>query len=262
MGDACVRKLDVERFSAGELAGRAAVDIEEHLRSCPACGAYLARLKKEREEFLRVHPFAEFLSARAAPICVGPWYRRFPAALSSPALRPVLAPALVVLIAVAVIPFIPGPESDIRYKGNGSLSYIYKRDGVVHTGAPDDLLRPGDRVQIFYSSAADRNLTLISIDSRGAVSFYHPEEGGAVCSVRSGTGQKLAYPCGIELDSTSGAELVVAVFSDKPFDTSRIKKWIEGIKEKGSDMNALETAIKNNPPEKKSSVQTLMLNKG
>jgi hypothetical protein len=262
MGETCIQKFAVERYCAGELKGTAAAGLEEHLRSCTSCSAYLAGLRSGREEFLRAHPFAEFIATHAAPIGVGPWYKKIPAIFSLPSLRPVIAPALAVLVAVAVIPFIPRPESDIRYKGAESLSYIYKRDGAVHTGAPDDLFRGGDRVQIFYSSVSDRCLTLLSIDKRGAVSFYQPAGSGAACSIRSGAGQRIAYPASIELDSTRGAELVVAVFSDKEFDTSRIQQWVAGIKEKGGDMNALETAIKNNPPVKKSSVLTLMLKKG
>jgi hypothetical protein len=284
MDKPCIQKLAVERYSAGELAGQAAAKVEEHLRSCPSCGAYLAGLKKEREEFLQAHPFAEFLSAHAAPIRSGPWYKKIPAFLSLPALRPVLVPAVVVLVAVVVIPFIPrhGNEndgSDIRYKGHEALSYIYKRDGAVHTGAPDDVFRPGDRVQIFYSSESDRYVSLFSIDGKGAVSFYQPETNGALCSVRSGAGKRIAYPASIELDSTSGAELVVAVFSDKTFDTNQIKKWASGfyIKKSASgfymnksasgfnakgDMAALEKTVRSNPPAAKSSVLTLILKKG
>jgi hypothetical protein len=260
MGDACIRKLAIERYSAGELTGAAATGLEEHLRSCPTCGGYLAGLRKQREEFLRAHPFAEF-AASAFPVkAAEPWHKKIPSLFTAPSLRPVLVPALVVLVAVAIIPLIPGAGDDIRYKGPETLSYIYKRDGAVHNGAPEDLFRPGDRVQIFYSSGSDRYLSLFSIDGRGAVSFYQPESGGAVCSIRSGIGQKLAYPASIELDSTKGAELVVAVFSDKEFDTSRIKKWAAGFKAKG-DLTALEKAVRSTPPAKKSSVVTLMLKK-
>jgi hypothetical protein len=186
-------------------------------------------------------------------------------------MRPVLVPAVcLLLVAIVVVPFLAqrGAEqgSDIRYKGasvNGAdaLSYIYKRGGVVHTGSPDDLFRAGDQVQIFYSSSSDRNLALFSIDSRGAVSFYQPEGSGALCTVRSGVGPKLAYPASIELDSTGGAELVVAIFSDRTFDTNQIKNWVEGFNTQG-DMTALEKAVKSSPPDKKSSVITLMLKKG
>jgi hypothetical protein len=260
MADSCLRKLDVERYSAGELTGPAAAGFEEHLCSCATCGAYLAALKKEREEFLRAHPYREFLAARAAPISGEPWYKKIPSILSLPVFRPVLAPALVVLVAIAVIPFIPRSKSDITYKGAGSLSYIYKRAGVVHNGSPDDLFRPGDKVQIFYSSSTDRNLALFSIDGKGSVSFYQPDSRSATCSIRSGAGPRLAYPASIELDSTSGAELVIAVFSDKAFDTIQIKKWVEELKING-DMAVLEKAVRSNPPEKKNAVLTLVLKK-
>ena len=269
MADVCLRKLDIERYSAGELTGPAAAGLEEHLCSCATCSAYLTTVKKEREEFLQAHPYREFLAAHAAPISGAPWYKRLPSVIPYPALRPVFLPAVcVLLVAVTVVPFLAKrgelPGSDVRYKGapgNGAaLSYIYKRGGVVHAGSPDDLFRPGDRVQIFYSSAADRSLSLFSIDGKGAVSFYQPDSRSATCSIRSGAGSRLAYPISIELDSTSGAELVVAVFSDKAFDTIQIKKWVEGLKIKG-DMAALEKMVKSKPPEKKNAVLTLVLKK-
>jgi hypothetical protein len=270
MAESCLRKFDIERYSAGELTGAAAAGLEEHLGSCTACGAYLATVQKERKEFLQAHPYQEFLATHAAPIGGAPWYKKLPSVIPYPALRPVLLPAVcVILVAVTVVPFLAKrgemPGSDILYKsapGNGAaLSYIYKRGDVIHTGSPDDLFRPGDKVQIFYSSAADRSLSLLSIDGNGAVSFYQPDSRSATCSIRSGTGSKLAYPVSIELDSTTGAELVVAVFSDKAFDTNQIKKWVAGLKVKG-DLPALEKAVKSNPPENKSSVLTLMLKKG
>jgi len=267
MAEPCIQKLAVERYSAGELAGPAAAGVEEHLRSCPSCSAYLAGLRKEREEFLRVHPFPDFLSAHAAPLRGGPWYKEFPAIFSLPALRPVLLPAVcVLLVAVVVVPYLAKRESrpanGILYKGPEALSYIYKRNGAVHTGAPDDVFRSGDRVQIFYSSSASgRYLSLFSIDKSGAVSFYQPDARAATCSIRSGTGSKLAYPVSIELDSIQGAELVVAVFSNESFDTSQIKRWVELVNSQG-DLTALEKTVKKFPPAPRCSVLTLMLKKG
>jgi len=266
MGKPCIRRLAIEQYSAGELTGPAAAALEEHLKSCQSCRAYSVKLKKEHEEFLRVHPFEEFLTAGVTEKRGERWYDSLKATLSFPALRPVLVPAAVLLVAVAVVPFIARlgnkqAGNDIRYKGPEALSYIYKRDGVVHKSASHDLFRGGDQVQIFYSSASDRYLSLFSIDSKGIVSFYQPDPRSALCSISAGKGSTIAYPKSIELDSTQGAELVVAVFSDEPFDTNQIKAWVAGLKTAG-DMVMLEKAIKNNPPSAKSTVQTLLLKKG
>jgi hypothetical protein len=268
MGESCRRRLDVERYSVGEITGPAAAALEEHLHTCQSCGAYCARVKKEREEFLRVHPFADLRATGATDNSGELWYERLSRAVSQPLLRPVLIPVCVLmLVAVAIVPFVMRPEKlplpdDVRYKGAASLSYIYKRSGVVHESGPADLFRGGDLVQLFYSSKEDRNLSLFSVDTKGNVSFYQPDGRSAVCSIRSGAGSRLAYPTSIALDSASGAELVVALFSDDPFDTVQIKKWVEELKIKNGDMNALERAVNNNPPGAKSSVQTLILKKG
>lgn len=264
MGESCIRRLDIERYSAGELTGPAAAALEEHIRTCASCSAYSAKVRKEREAFLRIHPFAEFNAARTEGKRTERWYEKLADALSFPALRPVLAPAVVLLVAVAVVPFIVRlenrqAENDIRYKGGSpGLSYIYKRDGVIHKAAPQDLFRGGDQVQVFYASGDKQYIGLFSIDSTSAVSFYQPDDHSALCSIRSGTGPQCAYPKSIELDSTPGAELVVAVFSNTPFDTNQIKRWVAGLKAAG-DMTVLEKAVKNNPPVPRSSVQTLRL---
>jgi hypothetical protein len=264
MGESCIRRLDIERFCAGELNGPAAAALTEHFRTCASCSAYSVKLQKERETFLRIHPFAEFIAARGEEKRTEPWYGKLAAALPFPALRPVLVPALcVLLVAITVVPFIArqgGREagSSIRYKGPQILTYIYKRDGAVHKAAPQDLFRGGDQVQVFYTAGKAQYISLFSIDSASAVSFYQPAVHSALCSIRSGTGAQCAYPKSIELDSTPGAELVVAVFSDTPFDTNQIKQWVAGFKRAG-DMTALENAVKNNPPTAKSTVQTLRL---
>lgn len=266
MGEPCIRRLDIELYSTGELSAAAASGLVEHLHSCPSCSAYLAKLKKQREEFLRVHPFVEFNAAHYTEKHGDTWSERFKTILSFPAMRPVLVPVAVILVAAVVVPFIIKPAgNDIRYKGVPALSYIYRRDGVVHTSSPQDMFRVGDQVQVFYTSDKEQHLCLFSVDSKGVVSFYQPDAPSALCSIRcsirSGTGSQIAYPKSIVLDSTPGAELVVAVFSAAPFDTNQIKKWVEGLKTKG-DMNSLEKAVKANSPAKESSVQTLMLKKG
>ncbi|MGA2506342.1 MAG: hypothetical protein ABSF80_02585 [Chitinispirillaceae bacterium] len=267
MADACIRRLDVELYSAGDLSAAAAAGLAEHLHSCPSCSAYLAKLKKEREEFLRAHPFAEFLSAGVADNRGERWYEKLITALSFPVIRPVLAPVAILLVAAVVVPFIIKPAgNDIRYKGAPgksalALSYIYKRDGAVHTSTPQDLFRVGDQVQVFYSSDKEQNVSLFSVDSKGVVSFYQPDAQSALCSIRSGAGPQVAYPKSIVLDSTQGAELVVAVFSEEPFDTNQIKKWVAGFKIT-ADMVTLEKTVKSNPPAKKNIVQTLLLKKG
>jgi hypothetical protein len=266
MADACIRRLDVELYSAGDLSAAAAAGLAEHLHSCPSCSAYLAKLKKEREEFLRVHPFAEFCAAAFPGKEAEPWYKKFPSILWYPALRPVLAPVAILLVAAVIVPFIIKPAgNDIRYKGAPvkgapALAYIYKRDGAVHTSTPQDLFRGGDQVQVFYSSDKEQNICLFSVDSKGVVSFYQPDAQTALCSIRSGAGSQVAYPKSIVLDSTQGAELVVAVFSEETFDTDQIKKWVAELTTTG-DMGMLEKAVKNNLPSVKSSVLTLMLKK-
>ena len=266
MADSEIRKLDIERYAAGELAGPAAAALEEHLRTCAACQGYYARLRREREAFLHEHPFADLRTAGAVGESGELWYERLLKPFVVPVLRPVLVPLCVlVLLGAMIVPFVHPPlrlstiEEGLRYKGVvAPLSYMYKRSGVIHEGGPQDQFKPGDRIQIFYSSPQEQYLTLFSVDGTGAVSFYQPDVRSAVCSIRSGTGSHLAYPVSIELDSVPGAELVVALLSDDQFDTNRIKKWVYGLDSRG-DITALEKKIAQKPLGEKSTVSTLVL---
>lgn len=271
MSESGVRRLDIERYAAGELAGVEARTLEEHLRDCSACGAYLARLSAEKTEFLRAHPFSEFRAAAARRATAARWYTRFAGAVTSPAFRPALVPlCALALICLTAVPFAVKmglfnawnrPEN--RIKGvSSSLSYIYKRDGVVRESAPNDRFRVGDQIMIRYSSAGNQYLALVSIDRGGAVSFYHPDSLAPTCSIRSGVGSSLSYPVSIELDGAGGAELVVGIFSPSPLDTGGIQRWVARLVKVKGDLAALEREIKSTPPAPGSRVATLLLDRG
>jgi hypothetical protein len=273
MGEHAIRKLEIERYAVGELKHSRAAELEEHLRGCTLCGEYAARIKKEREAFLSEHPYAEISPETVASSYLQSrelWYERLFSGFAFPLLRPVLIPAcLLLLVTMVAVPFMgrftkePAPPAKgFAYKGSSlsQLPYIYKRGNTIHESAPGDLLRAGDKVQVFYASAADQFVTLISIDSAGTVSFYQPDSRSAVCSIRSGVGTRLAYPLSISLDEAPGAELVIALLSPLPFGIEQIRQWAAGIYTKGNTMADLEKIVHNKPPAK-STVKTLLLAK-
>lgn len=275
MGEHGIKKLEIERYAVGELDRPGSVALEEHLKACSACNGYYAQIKQEREAFLSEHPYSELqpVSALVARGVKGDelWYERLFGGLALPVLRPVLIPAcLLLLVTMMVVPFMGRYMKDttlggkqFSYKGTASqpqLPYIYKRNGTIYESADGDVLQAGDKVQIFYASAADRFLTLVSIDTTGSVSFYQPDTRSNVCSIRSGVGKRLAYPLSIDLDDTPGAELVTAIFSETAFSTDRIKTWVATVYVKGHAMTEIEKAVQGTPPGG-SSVRTLLLRK-
>jgi hypothetical protein len=253
---------------AGELTGSAKTHLEEHLGTCAACSAYLAQLRVAQEKFLQEHPFGSlhWVAERREHV---PWFTRLTSALAVPVLRPVLIPLCLLMFAVVlIIPFMgkvqrenSGP--DRAYKGQSTLSYIYKRSGLVHESAPSDTFFAGDAIQIFYSSKTEQYVSLFSIDSRGAVSLYQPDEHAANCSIRTGAGTKLAYPKSIVLDASHGCELVVALITAEPIATAQVKRWLGEVTAKsGGDMHRLELEIRAKHLGVQGSVSTLLLRKG
>ena len=265
MGDTPSMRLSIERFFAGELSGDAAARIEKHLRTCSACNMFYKGLARERQEFLRIHPFQDLLRSMRG---TGEESRSGAVARPSFVFRPALVAAFaLVLSAAAIVPIMQWQKAragsgEIVYKGGVTLSYLYKRAGQVHAGAPGDVFYGGDEVQVFYSCSREMNVSLFSIDAAGKVSFYQPDASSKICSIRSGVGARLAWPQSIELDNASGGELVVALFSAEPFDTERVKAWVDKVGNGRVDLPALEKNLKDSPPSQGNSVATILLNKG
>lgn len=274
MDDHRIKKLEIERYAVDELDRIGTVALEKHLKDCEACNGYYTQIKQERESFLSAHPYTEISPETLASRYVKSgelWYERFFGSIALPVLRPVLIPAcLILLVTMMAVPFMGRYMKDttlggkeFTYKGTASqpqLPYIYKRNGTIYESAAGDVLQAGDKVQIFYASATDWFLTLLSIDSTGAVSFYQPDARKSVCSIRSGVGTRLAYPLSIDLDDTPGAELVAAIFSEDAFTTDQIKQWAASVYVKGQAMTDLEKTVHDKVPGE-STVRTLLLKK-
>jgi hypothetical protein len=272
MDNSKCRRLEIERYAAGELSGEAAYAVEAHLKSCAGCGARYALIQKDRDEFLRAHPFSDLRAVGAIGANGELWYERLMQVFGVPVLRPVLIPVcMALLIGIMVLPFTgnrwlfdTSGISDVRYKGPvRSLSYIYKRNGAVYESAPNDVFIPGDKIQLFYDSRTEQFLSLFSVSIKGEVSFYHPEAQSRSCSIKTGVGARLAYPASIELDSSTDDELVVALFSKDPFDTVQIRSWVAGIIKPNApnDCATLERAVLVRLPRESCSVSTLALNR-
>lgn len=257
------RRLDIELFFAGELDASQADELQKHLDSCPVCFNYLQELRREKNEFLSDHPFESFYSAAKPADNVLPWYKQLFSDLLRPSLLPVYG---MLLIAAIVVPVITRQRQelsdDIRFKGKPPLTFIYKRDGVVHEGTLSEVFRENDQIQILYSSDREQYIALLSIDSKGAVSFYQPDENSVLCSIKSGTGSNLSYPESIVLDNTKGGELVIALFSREPLTTEGVKTWISDLFSKTSSLEMLEKKIRNEKTFAGTTIATLLLAKG
>ncbi len=228
-------KLLIERLSAGELDKDDSRRIEEHCKTCPECAGYLESLRHDARCFLALHPFRDF-QQHTVSIPHQPWYRIFLNGFRRPSLSPVYGLIAIIFITAPVIYYTyyhHGPQGDpstpgIRFKGNTSLSFLLKRNGIISHCSPLDTVYPGDEIQVIYSTPRPGFISLVSIDSYGAISWYFPQKDSQFCSIAAKPGGRQVYPAGILLDDSQGKELIVGLLSDKPLSTKTVKKWLTG----------------------------------
>ncbi|MBN1575342.1 MAG: zf-HC2 domain-containing protein [Chitinispirillaceae bacterium] len=254
------KRLLLERYVGGELDEAGRLEVRRHLDTCPDCSSLVARLESERTEFLQRHPFSSFTRAHA-PVVTLPWYRSFLTVATRPALVPVYGVMLLLLVVMPL--YFAGKRDDetIRFKGAPVLSFIYQRGGVVGEGSSDMRFRGGDRIQVTYSLSQPRNVALMSIDTRGTVSFYHPQRQAATCSVVSDAGSQCAFPGSIVLDDTPGEELVIALFSDAALKRDEVASWAKRHYAECPDPARLRRRLRADTAALNAEIATLLLQK-
>ncbi len=252
-------KLDIELYFTDELSREEASSLESHLQECRVCHDYLQALRRERNEFLADHPFTEFKIEEPA----SPWIQKLFDTLTRPALLPVYGLLLIVAIAVPMIFFGNRAmiDDEIRFKGTAGLTFLYQRDGVVDQGDRKKAYRAGDQIQILYNSSKEQFAALLSIDSRGQLSFYHPQQNSDLCSVKSPAGTALTFPGSIILDDSEGSELIIMLLSDKPLSVKTVRNWASELYKEYPLISELEKVIAKKKIKPVSQVFTLLLHK-
>ncbi len=254
-------RLDLERYVCGELDSEQSAAVRQHCDTCKECSSYVAMLQDEREEFLTNHPFASFSRAHA-PVVRLPWYRGFSLGTLRPA---IVAVGAVILVTITVVPVVNrGNRTSrdlVRFKGAPPLSFVYQRDGQTFPGTLSGKYREGDRIQITCSPSDYPFVSLLSIDSRGTVSFYQPDTRSAYCTVPAESGKPLLFPGSIELDATPGAELVIALFSREELSTAKVTGWITKRFAAESDPGALNSVLLREKLPFGAEIATLLLRK-
>lgn len=252
-------KLDIELYFTEELSKEEASSLESHLQHCQICHDYLQTLRRERNEFLADHPFSE-LKIEEPQL---PWFQKLLDTLTRPALYPVYGLLLIVAITVPVLFFENKAQigDEIRFKGTAGLTFLYQRDGVIDEGDKRKEYRAGDQIQIHYNSSKEQFAALMSIDSRGMISFYHPQQNSDFCSVKTTAGAALTFPGSIILDDSEGSELIILLLSDKPLSAKTVRTWISELHEEFPQISELEKVIVKKKLKPISQVLTLLLHK-
>lgn len=258
------QRLEIERFIACEIDKQRADSLELHFKECSICHEYYLTICKQRDSFLRAHPFR---SIAAAPVrlTVEPWWKSLVNSISRPALVPVYATFLLcaVFLPFALHEGLFTKENTVQYKGAiQQTSFIYQRDGSSIPGTDEYTIKKGDRVQIYYSSDKKQYVSLLSIDASGVISFYQPDQNSLNCSVETAEGSGIAFPGSIEFDEVKSDELAITVFSEQPILTSDITKWVSENFSVNRNLQKLANIIEREPFAKNTTIQTILLKKG
>jgi hypothetical protein len=141
------QRFQLDRLVAGELAGRDAASLHDHLAVCPACRMYveeLQSLQRDLEQRLPPERFVATLQSQARTEPERPPERRsgfwgWPAwALG--------AAAASVLLLIGVLALRPGAPSGLRRMGQGTSFRIYLEHGGRTEPLEGQRPRPGDRL--------------------------------------------------------------------------------------------------------------------
>lgn len=236
--------LQLELLSTGELGAEETRVVQQHIAVCSNCAAFASRLQAQKVAFLEKHPFAHFTRAHAS-VKKLPWYRQLMLQVYRPAFIPVAA---ALLLSVTILPVVMknmrGESDLVRFKGANSIRYIYEKEGKVLQGTSADRFGDGDIIQILYSSVKEQFMTLVSIDVKGTISFYHPDAARDTCSIAVAAGAGLTWPSSIEFDASEGYELICALFTETPLAQSQVQNWLTQAFTEQSNLSQLASVLK------------------
>jgi hypothetical protein len=224
------RQLELRRRRAGELAGTAALAIDEHVASCPECRARLRAVEDEQRRFEANISFDRFAAGveRAS---------RAPAHARRPANRAWIYSAVAMAAGVAIVMVVRAPsdsripfgissiDSINRIKGGAGMTVRVagpsgQRTAVVDAPEP---LTAGERLRIGYQSGGHKYLLSLSIDEHGEVTALYPEQGASL-PVPEGAPSVTRYlPDSLELTG-AGLERIFVVLSDAPVDLDSARR--------------------------------------
>jgi hypothetical protein len=206
-GADCLSDFALDRLRTGELAGSPAGErTAAHLGACEKCRGRQAELAAVAAPALDVGA----VSAAAERQAVRRRWR----------VRALwLAP---VFTAAALALFVPWLRPGERSKGCGGLQlhvFAKRTNGVTGFVSRGEALAPNDRVMFDVVTPEDAFVSVISLDSRGAVTPFVPDTGNAV-AVRAG--KRRLLDGAVVLDDAMGPEHILAVACRRPIAVTQV----------------------------------------
>jgi hypothetical protein len=121
--------------------------------------------------------------------------------------------------------------SDLGVKGGATLQVFVHRGERVWKAEEGEPLSPDDQIRFQVESGGLPYLLVVSIDGAGKPSVYYPFN-----ALRSGpveTGEPVALPYSIILDSAPGPERLYALFSREPLQAAEVRAELQKIGSRG-----------------------------
>lgn len=135
------------------------------------------------------------------------------------------------LLLMLLIPRRAIDEEQLSPKGlTEELALAVERNGRRFTARENDLLLPGDRLGLFYSSREPGYLAILHRDRRGEVVALYPANGARSAGIEAGL--HVAVPDGAIVEEGSGCEWFVAIFSSRPLSVAELVIDVERAKER------------------------------
>jgi hypothetical protein len=199
----------------------AASAVRSHVEGCPRCGARLAEMKRQGEEFLQfVFPATvekvEAAAARGA--------RRFS---WIPLLAPVSAAAAAAALLLLVQPASDGFPADydgIKGRGGLGLSVFVNRTTGAHCAVEGEPVSATEQIRFRVDlTRKPCHLWILSVDASGQVSRLFPTtgDGGALVATQ------YEIPGGAVLDGKPGPERVFALCTPEPAYYAAVERAVQ-----------------------------------
>ena len=222
----CPSRLDLAQFHVNELDATRRESLTKHLKECSRCTETLARLKNnvskyERRQDAHAQRLEEALAAEnGRQNNVVPFPRRKKLALGATA----LATAAALIFGVIALFTFSGAEPDngmIGYKGAFAVSVVAKRGPQQIKVTDGTVLRADDALRFQFQTAKKGYVYIFNVDSKGAITAFYPfnETNHSVKAMKIPSPGNHTMAGSIVLDSARGAEYLVALFSETPFET-------------------------------------------
>ncbi len=214
-GGAHPGRLTLGRLGAGELSPAERAAVLAHVAGCARCRAVIDDDEAERLAFLARRPASALLAALEARRRT-PWWRRVrPASW----IGGLVAAAAALLLAVQTGDLSDSGGGGTRLKAAFDLSFHVRSGQTVEVGVPGASYRPGDAIQLRYSSPVDAYLIVLSVDSVGAATAFYDDHGRSL-PIAAGVAELLDGS--VILDDALGPERVIGCFSDAPLATADV----------------------------------------